>query len=138
MTDEELEKVARAATPGPWEYDGHRIQGVEAVPVDWADEPQKPSVIWDPFRFDRPDEDRLYIAAFNPATALALLERVRKAEDAHDSGQRTLALVMTSRDEAELELQEQKGRIDALVGELANLRRQLPTGEELGVEDEER
>ena len=80
MTDEDLEKVARAATPGPWEYErGGYIQGVTPVPVDWADEPHKPVVINDPNVFDRP-EDKAFIIAFDPATALALLERIRKAE----------------------------------------------------------
>lgn len=82
MTDaeNELRRLAEAATPGPWEYDGHRIQCVTPAPVDWADEPQKPSVIWDPNCFDRPKEDRPFIVAANPATVLALLDRIEVLE----------------------------------------------------------
>jgi hypothetical protein len=59
MTDEELEKVAREAKP---EHD-----------EDWEDR-----VMLSSFE----SQHQFFIAAFNPATALALLERVRGAESA--------------------------------------------------------
>lgn len=58
MTDEELEKVARAALP----Y-GHGESRVLRIQTRW----------------NNAHEDR-FTDAMTPATALALLERVRKAE----------------------------------------------------------
>lgn len=82
MTDEELEKVAREATPGPWAWwtscsyrrlsseatgkDGDVLHGVA----------HKDGVV----DIQGSTANKIFIETFNPGTALALLERVRKAE----------------------------------------------------------
>lgn len=58
--------------------------------------------------------------AANPSAVLALLDRIEALEGLHKSGQRTLALVMKSRDEAEAELQAQRKRIEALEKNVAD------------------
>lgn len=74
MTSEqldELERLARAATPGPWEaFDNHIVRpAVGAVEVDTGN----------PMIGDS-SNDTAYIAATNPKTVLALIERVRELE----------------------------------------------------------
>lgn len=81
MTDEELEKIIRAATPGPW----HRGEGWEQSDPGYfiyADKPRPVGggniVLSEDTAPRLADAD--FIAAFNPVIALLLLERVRKAE----------------------------------------------------------
>lgn len=84
LTDEEreLRRLAEAATPGPWEYDGGTyITGATPVEVDWSDELVMPTVINDPNVFDRPEVDRAYVVAANPATVLRLLARIEELEE---------------------------------------------------------
>lgn len=66
MTDEELERLARAATAGPWEANPYDRRLVESKADDLGSMKRRC--------------DGEFIAAFNPSAALALLERVRKAE----------------------------------------------------------
>lgn len=82
-----LRKVAEAATPGPWTVKHHGAGGViEAWAVE-TDDPQRDAVCID---FDRDYGDpmggcedeatALHIAAFDPPTVLALLDRLEAAE----------------------------------------------------------
>ena len=80
MTDKELERLARAATAGPWTAGSDKgscwvesSQAGQTVAL-WDDNISPPTAA--------EVADARFIAAFNPATALALLERVRKAEAA--------------------------------------------------------
>lgn len=68
MTDGELERLARAATAGPWEANPYDQRLVESKVDDLGSMRRR--------------SDGEFIAAFNPSTALALLERVRRAEAA--------------------------------------------------------
>lgn len=72
---DELEAVARAATPGPW---------ADPMQDDW---PESESDILLDLLFDRrtgetncDKADAAHIAAFDPVTALALVARVRELE----------------------------------------------------------
>lgn len=111
MTDEELERLARAATPGPWhpwcdhqpsldwlcnDKDGLDIvtlAGAGSERGAWPDvcvaslqvmrtHEEEQSLTTSPGNKAAVAANARFIAAFNPATALALLERVRKAEAA--------------------------------------------------------
>lgn len=77
MSDEELEKVARAATPGPWKQYERDFRSVSTLDGWFVAEAMAGSEFGG--NGDR-ESNGAFIAAFNPATALALLERVRKAE----------------------------------------------------------
>lgn len=103
---DELEKLAKVATPGPWEYDwtdqegdyarqfvvttsdigagyelfdtinrGYRVSEIEDDRCEGPNGPQ--GTIWD----EAARNDAAFIAAANPQNILALIERVRKAED---------------------------------------------------------
>ena len=74
MDDAELRRLAAAATPGPWEYREMVEPGSAGVthPHGWVD-----AVIACGANEMR---DAAYIAAANPATMLALLDRLEKAE----------------------------------------------------------
>lgn len=79
MTDEELERLARAASPGPWgagdgNYPGSAVRSYGDDICETADK------VENEVGARRSAADAAFIAAFNPSTALALLERVRKAE----------------------------------------------------------
>lgn len=88
LTDEEreLKRLAEAATPGPWQVDGAISVMGDVKPETWeevclagdfmqSDEGEKKA---------QNEANARFIASFNPATALALLERVRKAEERAD------------------------------------------------------
>jgi hypothetical protein len=62
---DDLERLAKAATPGPW--DAGTCEGEV-----WSD---KLLVVWDAL-----PNDAAYIAAANPPTILALIARLRAAE----------------------------------------------------------
>ncbi|WDH77902.1 hypothetical protein PTQ19_10250 [Microbacterium esteraromaticum] len=92
MTDldlDALEAVARAATPGPWEWEPPVEEtwtlGQESlVTVDHGEDGYPEEVLsgWghDASGTDASDEDRAHIAAFDPPTTLALIARVKEAE----------------------------------------------------------
>lgn len=75
MTIDELRKVAETATPGPWVYVwyGHRDDGM-----------------WDTDTHDEnigaasSEADAAHVAAFDPPTVLALLDRLAAAEEVAD------------------------------------------------------
>lgn len=81
MTDlDELEALAKAATPGPWNDRGTSIDdfGREyeaSLSFEWT-----PNGIGDPGLNDNFLNDAAFIAAANPTTLLALIARVRAAE----------------------------------------------------------
>lgn len=89
---EGLRRVAEAATPGPWEWeppskeswpDGDESLVTAYVP---AGEQYPSSVLYgwgyDASGINASDEDRSFIATFNPLTVLALLDRLAAAEAA--------------------------------------------------------
>ncbi len=85
MTDlDELEQLARAATPGEWKYRHHpRLGGFVEAPMSRGMN-YGLEVLGDDYTGYGDDEqksaDAQYIAAANPATLLVLLDRLRKAE----------------------------------------------------------
>jgi len=88
MNIDELEKIARAATEGPWEvevdpplYDCGETFNVTSVGDDVADGVKA--------------EDAAHIAAFNPQTALELIERMRRAEAAAAEAETLVHLAVT-------------------------------------------
>ena len=79
---DDLEAVARAATPGPWVATGTRAWGdpyLEVLPVfgvvESADSDMAHACI-DPLE----NGDAEHIATFDPPTVLALIERLKQAE----------------------------------------------------------
>ena len=95
MSDlDRLEKLAREATPGPWEWEPPSKDawplGDESLVTSWneADGYQKSVVSgWghDASGTSASDEDRAYIAAANPSVVLDLIARVRTAEAERDA-----------------------------------------------------
>ncbi|MBN7792416.1 ead/Ea22-like family protein [Microbacterium esteraromaticum] len=92
MTDldlDALEAVARAATPGPWEWeppsDEQWPSGDEPLVTSNPGEDGYPDVVLSGWGYDASgteasDEDRGHIATFDPPTVLALIARVKEAE----------------------------------------------------------
>jgi hypothetical protein len=77
----ELERLARAATPGPWEAE-HRCHGRTAADDEAGGlglEVRGPEPATDRGQFAR-GADAAFIAAAHPGTVLALVERVRELE----------------------------------------------------------
>lgn len=97
-----LEAAAKAATPGPWTlWSNNRISTHQYVKTedDWtlvaAD-----SGYTDRSSFDQRTRDLGYIAAANPQVVLALIERLRKAEE-ETRALRALVAVMDDLDRCE-------------------------------------
>ena len=73
---QELRRIAEAATPGPWEWDKYLNLFSATGKV----------VLTEPFSPDNPDvveartEDLDYIETFNPETALALLDEIKRLQ----------------------------------------------------------
>lgn len=87
MTNDELEnleKLARAATPGPWrsDYCGDVWTEAEKEKVDWHDEPVFKGIGTTP---RGPDNGTAkYIAAANPDTILKLIGEIRRLQVIED------------------------------------------------------
>ena len=84
-SDDELRRLAEAATPGPWfAHEAKRSANTKYRWVGRRHHQQNGSgvcrIIGDPGPPDRKDADAAYIAAANPAAILALLDRLRDAE----------------------------------------------------------
>ena len=81
MTDAELERLAMAATPGPWySIDGtvfHITQRMTDTPEDEPEAEQSKIA-------DSNADDATYIAAASPDAVLALIARLRAAEAERD------------------------------------------------------
>ena len=79
-TDEELIAIAKAATPGPWNDSGHSVDDFDAdcdmrmewIPNGAADDDDELNA--------NSKADAKFIATFNPAFVLSLIERARAAE----------------------------------------------------------
>src|SRR5690606_21255828 len=86
---QELRRIAEAATPGPWERDEYLNLFSATGKV----------VLTEPFSPDNPDvvearpEDLDYIETFNPETALALLDEIKRLQQ---KVQRANALAVAS------------------------------------------
>lgn len=76
MTNDELRRLAEAATPGPWVVTGLPAAYVYAQIENEDDNPDDVEVAG-VGRF----QDALFIAAANPAAVLALLDRIAALED---------------------------------------------------------
>lgn|SRR5574343_446175 len=78
-----LERLARAATPGPWRWnDVHELVG-PAVEVDYGSGPKRvePTLIQTDWQVYPPHgADRDYFAAMSPDVILELVARLRRAE----------------------------------------------------------
>lgn len=82
---DELERLAKAATPGPWMADDVQERGSDGRWGVWHVASLGPICrVGDPYpRGDNnPSENMDYIAALSPDVALALIARLRKAEEA--------------------------------------------------------
>ena len=77
----ELRRIAEAATPGPWQWAGSRDKGDPHAYVyagDYASEGEPD--LWCEIVSECPEADAQHIAAFDPTTALALLDRIEALE----------------------------------------------------------
>lgn len=90
---DELERLAKAATPGQWQASGDDPDGVaddvrvcfvrDGVHCEWCIAIAGQTFDgehWDEATLKRWHGDAAYIAAANPATVLALIQRLREAE----------------------------------------------------------
>ena len=80
-TDAELRALAEAATPGPWRHSGATVWAPVSPddPTDYSGE----AVAYVPTLGDEFDaDDAAYIAAMSPDVALALIDRLKRAEAA--------------------------------------------------------
>lgn len=96
MTDinlDKLRRMAEAATPGPWDITGNGDWKREVRGPDW-------NVAWCGHMSTlRAHADATYIAAVNPATVIALLDRLERAEAKRDAAYRALAASMEDAEE---------------------------------------
>lgn len=121
-----LERIAQAATPGPWEWeppseddwpsadqslvtsrpgsDGYR----DVVVAGWG---------YDASGTDASDEDRAHIAAFDPPTALALIARVRELEAIVNDGGKQAAKYWTRLTAAERALEAERANVKRVQAE---------------------
>lgn len=76
---DELERVASAATPGPWEISSWHPSDPDGYAEIHADEPEG-QVVRLPLAAPNAVRNATHIAVFNPVTVLALLARARDAE----------------------------------------------------------
>lgn len=85
MTDADLREIAEKATPGEWSVDGGWAAGAHIHVGDRFGD-KFTEVAWLRSYMLIPDNEvkanAAFIAAFNPATALALLDRLERAEKA--------------------------------------------------------
>lgn len=149
MSDEELERLARAATPGAWvpwcdhqpslvwlcnDKDGVSIVtlGEDGFPdVRIADvdvmrtEEEAASWTIEPANKTQVTANVSYIAAANPATVLALLERLKKAEAQVTELVREGRKVSLNRDDAVDMLGRVRAERDELNRKLADLERKV-------------
>lgn len=84
-----LRRIALAATPGPWEADGNEVSQHRSCPEPWhtvvGTEVACLSCCYGGTAEGvSRTEDAGYIAAFDPPTVLALLDRLKAAEAALD------------------------------------------------------
>lgn len=79
-----LRALAEAATQGPWtyfpkpKYNEHHV----SVPIEGSG--MRLALFNDGCQTSRPEQDAKFIAAFNPQTILSLIDRLCKAEAAHE------------------------------------------------------
>lgn len=90
---QELEKLAKAATPGPWRWENGRLRAPDQTDSGIDEYVLCPD--HDP-RTDRADieaseDDLAFIAAANPAAILSLLSDLRAAREARDAAETFIA-----------------------------------------------
>lgn len=89
MNIKELERVARAATPGVWQWVGRSLEGQDERGY-WVADIMDPKVSCGAYcqggsvDLNIADNNAAFIAAANPQTILALIERLRFAEEVVD------------------------------------------------------
>lgn len=94
---DELEKLAKAATPGPWHF--HQDDGT-ALDISEVCIPRPEEDVDLSIASLLEDRDGAFIAAANPQAVLELIELVRKAERAHRTVAKLYGKVTAERDAA--------------------------------------
>ncbi len=96
-----LEKLAKAATPGPWEINKAWNWRRDRTAVIAPEKCSVASTYHDDL--DTGEANGAYVAAANPKTILALIDRIRKlsavSEDANDGSPRAIDLIQWTGDE---------------------------------------
>ncbi len=77
---DELERLAKAATPGPWKRCSPPLRRTFVAAPDSRGSRPVHLQVTEPCS----EDDATYIAAANPATLLALIKRLREAEMSED------------------------------------------------------
>jgi len=81
MTDlKELRKIAMAATPGPWTWDGEDEPNAMIAKSPKHGNWKVEIITTDSGVYGPEAEDRVHIAAFSPDTALALLDELERLQ----------------------------------------------------------
>ena len=96
----ELRRIALAATPGPWTWDGEDEPNAMIAKSPKHGNWKVEIITTDSGMYGPEVEDRDYIATFSPDTALALLDELERCREALS----TARLVIRSRYAAEREL----------------------------------
>lgn len=87
----ELKRIARRATPGPWEWEPPSgedwPEDDESLVTTWSEDDGCPKSVVSGWGYDASGtnaepQDRAFIATFNPEAVLALLDRLERAESA--------------------------------------------------------
>lgn len=128
-----LERIAQAATPGPWDIE------YEVEHYDYGPSERWPSTLIGPRRnppgvlaekygnrineiAELRDEDAEHIAAFDPPTVLALIARVRELESIVNDGGNQAAKYWRLKSEAEADAARRLRNLEMAVAERDELR----------------
>lgn len=114
-----LERIARAASPGPWETEEDKyLIGPNCEGVRYRESKMKHAGF--------SVENALHIATFNPQTVLDLIERVRAAEGETDEASTRVGLFEVANQQLHdriAELEAENGRLKEALAPFADLRR---------------
>lgn len=112
----ELKKLAEAATPGPWAYDGSYV-----CPARTEDGTTYVE-LWRSIADCHQPENTKFIAAANPAVVLALIAEVEGLRAQHGRDSAELRSLCQARDDARKERDQLKAEVERLTADNTSLR----------------
>ncbi len=112
----ELKRLAEAATPGPWAYDGSYV-----CPARTEDGTTYVE-LWRSIADCHQPENTKFIAAANPAAVLVLIAEVEGLRAQHGRDSAELRSLCQARDDARKELDQLKAEVERLTADNTSLR----------------
>lgn len=112
----ELKRLAEAATPGPWAYDGSYV-----CPARTEDGTTYVE-LWRSIADCHQPENTKFIAAANPAVVLALIAEVEGLRAQHGRDSAELRSLCQARDDARKERDQLKAEVERLTADNTSLR----------------